>query len=105
MELQLINIESFIAIIQVIVAIFCMTYAYDVLILHRRFKALGHVLVKYIIWFIVGIFITIGAFAVGGFGKGLLYVNIAEIVGIFMLGIYFRKCMHEFFTQPMHIHK
>jgi len=105
MELQLTSIENWVAIAQVIVAIFTMIYAYDVLVLHRRFRALGQVLVKYIIWFIFGIFITVGAFAIEGFGKAVLYVNIVETIGIFLIGIYFRKCMHEFFTKPMHVHK
>lgn len=105
MQVELTNIDSVVAIVQIVIAIFCLTYAYDILILHRRFKALGEELVKHIHWFIAGIFITIGSFALAGFGKALLYLNIAEAFGILLIGIYFRKCMHKFFTHPMHIHK
>lgn len=106
MQLELNSLENVIAIVQIVIAIFCLTYAYDILILHRRFKSLGEELVKHIRWFIAGIFITIGSFALASFGKALIYFNIAEAVGILLIGIYFRKCMHKFFIHhPIHIQK
>ncbi|MBT3941059.1 hypothetical protein HOD83_01400 [Candidatus Woesearchaeota archaeon] len=99
------GLEGTLLIIKIVVSLFTMIYSYDVLFLHRRFKALGQVMTKYAGTLTMGIFITVGAFAVSSFGRLWPYSDIAQIIGIFVLGTYFRKCLHEFFTKPMHVQK
>ncbi len=94
-----------ILIIKIIVSLYTMIYSYDVLFLHRRYKALGQVMTKYISTLTMGIFITVGAFALSSFGKLYPYADIIQSLGIFVIGTYFRKCLHEFFTKPIHMHK
>lgn len=105
MVVEITTVESAIGIFQILAAVFTLTYTYDVLVLHRRFKQLGEVLTRYSPYLVVGIFITVLSFVIGGFGKFRPYVDIGQLVGILIIGVYFRKCMHKFFTQPMHVHR
>jgi hypothetical protein len=99
------GLEGTLLIIKICVALFTLLYSYDVLFLHRRYKALGTVMTKYIGTLTLGIFLTIMGFAINSFGKLYPYSDIIQIFGIFILGGYFRKCMHEFFTKPGHMQK
>jgi hypothetical protein len=99
------GMENTLAILKICVSLFTLIYSYDVLFLHRRFKALGQVMTKYAGTLTLGIFLTVGAFAMSSFGGMYPVADITQIIGIFLLGIYFRKCMHEFFTKPMHMAK
>jgi hypothetical protein len=99
------GIEGTLLIIKICVSLFTLLYSYDVLFLHRRFKALGQVMMKYAGTLTAGIFLTIMGFAMNSFGRLYPYSDIIQIIGIFVLGAYFRKCMHEFFTKPGHMQK
>ena len=99
MVLTLNDPQNLLAIIQIIVALFTLVYAFDVLVLHRRFSELGQALTANVTLFTVGIFILVLSFVVDSFGKLSTYATIGEIVGIGMLGIYFRSCMHRFIRK------
>jgi hypothetical protein len=99
------GLEGTLLIIKIIVSLFTLIYSYDVLFLHRRFKALGQVMTKYVGTLTLGIFITVGSFSMGSFGKMYPYSDIFQSIGILTLGLYFRRCLHEFFTKPMHVQK
>jgi hypothetical protein len=97
--------EGTLLIVKIVVSLFTMIYSYDVLFLHRRFKALGQVMTKYAGILTTGIFITVGSFAISSFGRAWPWSDIMQSIGILVLGIYFRRCLHEFFTKPMHMQK
>ena len=99
------GIDGSLLIIKIVVSMYTLIYSYDVLFLHRRFKALGQIMTKYIGMLNMGIFLTVGAFALGSFDKFPQIADIVQILGIFILGTYFRKCLHEFFTKPIHVQK
>jgi hypothetical protein len=99
------GVEGTLLIIKIVVSLFTLIYSYDVLFLHRRFKALGQVMTKYAGTLTMGIFITVGSFAMSSFGKLYPWSDIVQSIGILTLGIYFRRCLHEFFTKPMHVQK
>jgi len=99
------DLEGTLLILKIVVSLFTLIYSYDVLFLHRRYKALGEVMTKYAGTLTLGIFLTVGAFAMSSFGRMYPLSDIIQIFGIFLLGAYFRKCMHEFFTKPMHMAK
>ncbi len=105
MALEISTLESAVAILQILASVFTLTYTYDVLVLHRRFKQLGEVMTRYSPYLTAGIFITVLSFAIGGFDALHPWVDIGQLIGILIIGIYFRKCMHKFFTQPMHVHR
>ncbi|MBT3583093.1 hypothetical protein HN924_00075 [Candidatus Woesearchaeota archaeon] len=99
------GLEGTLLIIKICVSLYTLIYSYDVLFLHRRYKALGQVMTKYVGTLTMGIFLTVFAFAMSSFGKLYPFSDIIQIIGIFMLGTYFRKCLHEFFTKPTHIQR
>ena len=99
------GLEGTLLIIKICVALYTLIYSYDVLFLHRRFKALGQVMTKYIGTLTLAIFLTVSSFALNSFGKFYPYADILQIMGIFILGTYFRRCVHEFFTKPGHIQR
>jgi hypothetical protein len=105
MVIEFEGLEGTLLIIKIVVSLFTLIYSYDVLFLHRRFKALGQVMTKYAGTLTLGIFITVGSFAMSSFGKLWPWSDIIQSIGILILGIYFRRCLHEFFTKPMHIQK
>ena len=98
--------ENTLAIAQVIVAIFTMIYSYDVLIMHKRYKSFGEAISKRSSILTLGIFITVTAFAIEAFGKWTFQMDILKIIGIFIIGFFFRKIMHDFFTKKaVHVHR
>ncbi len=99
------GLEGTLLIVKIVVSLFTMIYSYDVLFLHRRYKALGQVMTKYAGTLTLGIFITVGSFAVSSFGRLFPYSDIAQSLGILILGLYFRRVLHEFFTKPGHIQR
>lgn len=99
------GLEGTLLIIKIVVSLFTLTYSYDVLFMHRRFKALGQVMTKYAGTLTLGIFFTVGSFAVSSFGKLYPYSDITQSTGILIIGLYFRRCLHEFFTKPAHIQR
>jgi len=99
MALILTNFDNVIPIIKIVVSIFTLVYAFDVLVLHRRFSDLGKALTSNVLLFTVSIFILVLSFAIDSFDKANLYATIGEIVGIGLLGLYFRSCMHSFIRK------
>lgn len=99
------DLEGTLLILKICVSLFTLIYSYDVLFLHRRYKALGQVMTKYAGTLTLAIFMTVGAFAMSSFGRMYPLADVMQIIGIFLLGVYFRRCMHEFFTKPMHMAK
>jgi len=97
--------EGTLLIIKICVALYTIIYSYDVLFLHRRYKALGQVMTKYAGTLTLAIFLTVTAFAFSSFGRLYPWSDFMQIAGIFILGTYFRKCVHEFFTKPGHIQR
>ena len=99
MVLSITEPQSLLAVIQVIVAIITLVYAFDVLILHRRYSQLGQALSNNIGAFTIGIFVTVLSFTIDSFDKADFIATIGEIVGILLIGIYFRNCVHNFIYQ------
>jgi len=96
MVLSLTEPQSLVAVAQIIVAIVTLVYAFDVLVLHRQYNHLGNILTQNVGAFTAGIFVTVLSFVIDSFDQADLIATIGEIIGIFLIGIYFRSCVHNF---------
>ncbi len=93
------NISGWLSIIKIVVSIVTLIYAFDILILHRKFSDLGKAMASNVTVLTLGIFILILSFAVDSFNILKLPATIGEIIGIVILGVYFRGCVHSYIKK------
>jgi len=93
------GLNGWLEIIKIVITIFTLVYAFDVLVLHRKFSDLGKAMASNVTVLTFGIFITVLSIAVSSFGKFENFVTIGEIIGIGILGLYFRSCVHSYIKK------
>jgi len=93
------NISGWLSIIKIVVSIVTLIYAFDILILHRKFSDLGKAMASNVTVLTLGIFILILSFAIDAFNILKLPATVGEIIGIVILGIYFRSCVHSYIKK------
>ncbi|MFH0868772.1 MAG: hypothetical protein V1839_00945 [archaeon] len=93
------NLKSWLSIIKIVVTIFTLVYAFDVLVLHRKFSDLGKAMASNVTVLTFGIFITVLSVAVASFGLFENFVIICQIIGVGILGVYFRSCVHSYIKK------
>ena len=93
------DIMGWLSIIKITVSIITLIYAFDILILHRKFSDLGKAMAANVTVLTLAIFIMILSFAVDSFNILKLYATIGEITGIAILGVYFRSCVHSYIKK------
>jgi len=93
------DLESWLSIIKIVVSIVTLIYAFDILILHRKFSDLGKAMASNVTVLTLAIFILILSFVIDSFGILKLVAEIGQITGIAILGIYFRNCVHSYIRK------
>lgn len=93
------DIRGWLSIIQIVVAIFTLVYAFDVLILHRKFRDLGKAMASNVSAFTIGIFILVLSLVIDSFDKAEMIATIGKIIGIAIIGIFFRRCVHSYIKK------
>jgi len=93
------NISGWLSIIKIVVSIITLIYAFDILILHRKFSDLGKAMASNVTVLTLGIFILILSFVIDTFEILNIAATIGEILGIAILGFYFRGCVHSYIKK------
>ena len=93
------DLEGWLSIIKVVISIITLIYAFDILILHRKFSDLGKAMASNVTVLTIGIFILIFSFVLDSFNLVKLVSTIFQIIGIAILGIYFRSCVHSYIKK------
>ena len=93
------DLNGWLSIIKIIISIITLIYAFDILVLHRKFSDLGQAMAKGVTILTFGIFVLILSFAIGSFEILKIPTTIGEIIGIGILGVYFRSCVHSYIKK------
>lgn len=93
------DLESWLSIIKIVISIITLIYAFDILILHRKFSDLGKAMASNVTVLTIGIFILIFSFVLDNFNLFEMISTILQITGIAILGIYFRSCVHSYIKK------
>ena len=93
------DLESWLSIIKIVVSIVTLIYAFDILILHRKFSDLGKAMASNVTVLTIAIFVLILSFVLDSFNILKLAAEIGQILGIAILGIYFRSCVHGYIKK------
>jgi hypothetical protein len=93
------DLNSWLSIIKIVVSIVTMIYAFDILVLHRKFSDLGKAMASNVTVLTLGIFILILSLVIDSFNVLKLVAVIGQIIGIIILGIYFRGCVHSYISK------
>lgn len=93
------DLEGWLAIVKVVISIITLIYAFDILILHRKFSDLGKAMASNVTVLTISIFILILSFVLDSFNLVTLISTVLQIAGIAILGIYFRGCVHSYIKK------
>jgi len=93
------DLDSWLSIIKVVISIITLIYAFDILILHRKFSDLGKAMASNVTVLTISIFILVLSFVLESFNLAKMISTILQIAGIAILGIYFRSCVHSYIKK------
>jgi uncharacterized protein YhhL (DUF1145 family) len=93
------DLNGWLSIIKIVVSIITLIYAFDILVLHRKFSDLGKAMASGVTILTFGIFILVLSFVFDSFNILKMVATIGQIIGIAILGIYFRSCVHSYITK------
>ncbi len=93
------DLNSWLSIIKIVVSIITLIYAFDILVLHRKFSDLGKAMASNVTVLTLGIFILILSLVFDSFNIMQTIATIGQIIGVAILGIYFRGCVHSYIKK------